>query len=687
MSPEQAKGRPADKRSDMWAFGCVLFEMLAGCAAFEGGTTSEILAGVLKTDPDWGRLPAGTPEAIRRLLRRCLRKDDTLRLRDVGDARLEIDEAQIERVAPQPDATPLRSTERLAWAGAVAVLGLLAAAIGAWAIRPVPARPEERFDIVTPAAPDQLFLASVALSPDRRTLLFVAESDGQPFLWFRALDSVVARPLPGTGGAFHPFWSPDSRSIGFFSAEGQLKRLDLDGGLVRTLTKATVGVGGDWNRDGVILFAPSPASPISRISANGGPPVALTRLGQGQAAHAFPHFLPDGRSFLYYVTAGPDTRGIYLGHLDGAPPRRLLDADAGATYTNGHLLFIRQTRVFAQAFDADRLELNGSPFQVAEGVAGGAGGFLTLSAVPGGAIAFRAGGARFGRQFVRMDRSGNQIETVGDVFGASRDGISLSPDGRRLVFFQRGVTNADLWTFDTRRGVLSRFTSDPAEDVFPIWSRDGTRIVFSSNRSGQFALYQKPTTGSGGEELLLPAPGDEIFACDMSPDGHTLLYQQRSAKTGWDIWAVPLSGDPKPSPVVQTDADERGGLLSPDGKWLAYVANDSGAFEVYVQPFPGPGPRVQVSTKGGDQIRWASSGRELFYIALDGKLTSARLQIGADGRSLNVDTPVPLFTANVGLSGGPHYVVSADGQRFLMNAVVRDADAPIRLILNWNPRP
>jgi hypothetical protein len=343
--------------------------------------------------------------------------------------------------------------------------------------------------------------------------------------------------------------------------------------------------------------------------------------------------------------------------------------------------------VFAQAFDADRLELNGSPFQVAEGVAGGAGGFLTLSAVPGGAIAFRAGGARFGRQFVRMDRSGNQIETVGDVFGASRDGISLSPDGRRLVFFQRGVTNADLWTFDTRRGVLSRFTSDPAEDVFPIWSRDGTRIVFSSNRSGQFALYQKPTTGSGGEELLLPAPGDEIFACDMSPDGHTLLYQQRSAKTGWDIWAVPLSGDPKPSPVVQTDADERGGLLSPDGKWLAYVANDSGAFEVYVQPFPGPGPRVQVSTKGGDQIRWASSGRELFYIALDGKLTSARLQIGADGRSLNVDTPVPLFTANVGLSGGPHYVVSADGQRFLMNAVVRDADAPIRLILNWNPRP
>ena len=348
------------------------------------------------------------------------------------------------------------------------------------------------------------------------------------------------RQLAGTARASFAFWSPDGRSLAFFQ-DGFLKRLDLDGGLIRTLTRATVGVGGSWNRDGVILFAPNPASPISRISADGGEPMAVTRLEKGHSGHAFPHFLPDGRSFLYYVTADPGTRGIYVGHVDGSPPQKLLDADAGGTYTNGHLFFIRQSKVFAQEFDAARFELKGGPFDVADGVLGGAGGLsLTMSAAAG-SIAFRAGDARVGRQFAWVDRAGKLVETVGDVL-ARPDGTSPSPDRSQLVFFQRGNTSSDLWMLDTRRGIVSRFVNDPAEDIFPLWTRDGSRIVFSSNRSGRFALYQKATTAESAEEVLF-TPREagivEVFPADTSPDGQWLLYQQRSAAAGWDIWACP----------------------------------------------------------------------------------------------------------------------------------------------------
>jgi len=353
------------------------------------------------------------------------------------------------------------------------------------------------------------------------------------------------------------------------------------------------------------------------------------------------------------------------------------------------LVFLRQTKVFAQAFDAERLELQGSPFEVADGALGCSTSFaLTLSA-GAGAVAFRAATARIGKQFAWFGRSGNPIETVDDVLEALTMALSLSPDGSRLVFFQRGENASDLWLLETRRGVRSRFTNHPAEDIFPVWSRDGRYIVFRSNRNGGWALYQKRTTGTDPEELLLNAVRDETFAIDTSPDGQWLLYQQRNEKTGWDILALSRRGDAKPVPVIQTDADERGGLLSPDGKWLAYVANTSGPLEVYVQAFPGPGPKIQVSTKGGDSIRWRSNGRELFYIALDGKLMAAPIQVVADGKSIDVGTPVPLFTTRMGRTiSSAEYVVSDDGQRFLMNTVVQDAGrTPLRVILNWKAQP
>jgi dipeptidyl aminopeptidase/acylaminoacyl peptidase len=412
----------------------------------------------------------------------------------------------------------------------------------------------------------------------------------------------------------------------------------------------------------------------------------VTRPDAGQVGHTFPHFLPDGQHFLYYAAGAPDSRGVHVGQLDGSPPRRLIDADEGAVYTNGHLLFIRQTNVFAQELDAERLELRGSPFQVADGVFGQPGIFNRTLSASAGAFAFRAGDARFARQFAWVDRSGKQIATVGDPLG-NPDGVSYSPDRSQLVFFERGATSSDLWMLDTRRGAVSRFTEEADEDIFPLWARDGNRIIYTAVRNGQMSVYQRQI-GTDRRELLIPPQAEETFASDISPDGGYLVYQRLDTKTGWDIWALPLGTDPKPVPVVQTDADERSARLSPDGRWIAFVANNSGVFEIYVQPFPGPGRRLQVSTKGGDQPQWRSDGSELFYLAPDSRLTATSIKLAADRQSVDIGPPVPLLVAAVGGVTNvrtANYAASADGQRFLVNRLLRDAGGtPLRVVLNWS---
>ena len=441
----------------------------------------------------------------------------------------------------------------------------------------------------------------------------------------------------------------------------------------------------------MILFVQNPASPITRISADGGMPAEVTRLEAGHSGHTYPHFLPDGDHFLYYVTGSAEARGVYLGQLDGSTPRKLFDADSAAVYASGHLLFVRAATLIAQRFDVSRLEMTGNPFPVATGVMGSmlANVHGALSAAAGGAIAFRVGSLRAERQFVWVGRSGKEIETVGAPDDAFVVSPSISPDGGFLASLRRVNGNSDVWLLDTRRGVLSRFTDNAAEDIFPVWSRDGSRIVFTSNRSGTHDLYQKRTTGGGVEELLLPGVPGESFACDWSPDGRFLLYQRRSAQTGFDFWALPLGGDGKPFPVIQTPFEERDGQFSPDGKWIAFHSNQSGRFEVYIQAFPNPGTPLRVSTTGGAQVRWRPDGRELFYIALDGRLMAAPIRVSADG-GLVVGLPVPLFATHVGRVlniGGAQYIASPDGQRFLTNTFVPDASlTPIRLILNWQPR-
>ena len=686
MSPEQARGRQADKRSDVWAFGCVLYEMLTGTRVFDADGMSDTIAAVLRAEPDWTRLPPHLPESITRLLKRCLEKDHKRRLRDIGDARLEID-AHAESAArggATPPALTLSRRSRLMWLSAVAVLLLVTVALAAWATRAMPAPAEVRFNIDTPGVSDLLDLASLAVSPDGLNVAFVAAVDGQPHVWVRSLDSVVSRPLTGTAGASLPFWSPDSGSVAFY-ADGSLKRIDLAGGLVRVLGKALFGFGGAWNRDGAILMVQSPASPILRTSAGGTTPVEITRLDGKQMGHAQPHFLPDERHFLYFVQGTPDVRGAYVGQLDEPGTRRLFDADSAAVYISGHLLFVRRATLFAQPFNLSRLEPAGEPFLVADDVSGSQ--LAGVSASAGGVLAFRTGTVSVERQFVWLDRSGKELGTVGDA-ATEKLYPSASPDLGQLAFFSIVNGNVDIWLLDTRRSVLRRFTDYVGVDLFPVWSRDGRRIAFNSDHNGKPGLYEKSTTGADTEELLLPGESGNVVASDWSPRDDVLLFQRDV-----DLWALPMRGrERKPFAVTQTEFEEREGKFSPDGRWIAYVSNNSGPFEVYIQPFPGPGQQVRVSTGGGAQVQWRADGRELFYIALDGKLMAVPVDMSANGQSISPGIPVPLFTTRVGRiigpgGSGPQYVVSADGQRFLMSTLVQDgSSSPIRVIVNWKPQ-
>jgi serine/threonine protein kinase len=681
MSPEQAKGQKADRSADVWAFGCVLFEMLTVRRAFDGESITEILAAVLTAEPDWNRLPAETPEGVRRLLRRCLQKEQKFRLHDIADARIEIDEAlNAPEVHVRPSAP--RRPSRILWL-AVAVVALVAAVTIGWIIRPRPARPSEmRFEVATPPAAD---LTSIAISPDGTKIVFAASSDAGQRLWLRSLDSVSAQPLAGTDDGFFPFWSPDSRSIGFF-ANGRLMRIDIDSGLLRTLADAPNPWGGAWNRDGAILFAPNQTGPIFRLSLAGGKPEPLTRIEGQQAGHSFPVFLPDGHHFLFYATGS--SRGIYAGQLGSSTIKRLLDADAPATYTsNGQLLFVSQRTLFAQDFDPVRLMLSGNPAPIAQQLVFDPVGsiFAAVSASAAGPIIYRAGLAGGQRQFVWFDRSGKALGTVGEPDNAAPANPSISPDGRRVALFRTVGGNVDIWTLDLMRGVLTRFTSNPANDASPIWSPDGKYVVFNSNRNGVFDLYRKAATGTGTEELLLTTTQNKN-ARDWSADGRFILYRSPGATTGFDLWALPLYGERKPFPVALTDFDERDGQFSPDTKWVAYQTNLSDRMEIVVQPFPGPGNNQQVSTNGGAQVRWRHDGKELFYIALDGRLMAVPIQPTGDGHSLEVGTAVPLFPTHIGgaIQGvvPQQYDVAADGQRFLMNTVTEAATPPITVILN-----
>jgi Tol biopolymer transport system component len=695
MSPEQARGKTVDRRADIWAFGVVLFEMLTGHAVFAGEDVSETLAFVMTKEPAFDTLPSKAPLAIRTLLRRCLTKDMRQRLQHIGEARFVLEHS--EDAAAEPVAAQHKSRERLAWSfAAVLFVALVAAlALGTRAYfrsapqesRPIRffVAPPEGWAFAQPVSNGGTATIPLAISPDGQRVAFVATGkDGRSLLWVRSLDTLTAQALAGTDGAARPFWSPDSRFLGFF-AGGKLKKIDVLGGPQITLCDAPDDRSGTWSRDGVIVFAARLNSALQKVAASGGVPTAATVLGEGESGHRRPYFLPDGRHFLYRaITSSPEGGPIYVASLDSAERKLLFNTDsANVAYSQGHLLFLRETTLMAQPFDTLRLVLTGEAFPIAEQVLRSATtppyGFFSAS--ENGVLAYQTGTAAGGAQLRWFDRTGKQIGTVGDP-GTQSD-LKLSPDGNRASISIAGqaANGRDIWLFDLARGLRTRFTfGGSALQETSIWSPDGSRVVFNSNRKVHLDLYQKASSGTGGEELLLTDNVDK-YPVSWSPDGRSILYYATGASNSL-LFVLSLSGDRKPVPFLNTQFNVAPGQFSPDGRWVAYASDESGKFEVYVAPFLGPGGKWQISTTGGIQLRWRHDGSEIFYIAPDGKLMAAA--VNGKGSSFEVGAVQPLFQTRVtGLRY--QYDVAADGMHFLVDSTPeQEASAPITVVLNWD---
>jgi eukaryotic-like serine/threonine-protein kinase len=678
MSPEQARGQEATRSADIWAFGCVLFEMIAGRPVFGGETATDILGSVVMREPDWAMLPRDTPQNIRRLLTRCLQKDRKRRLHHIADARLDLDEV-IVAAAP-------RRRSLVPWIVAAGAMALATAGGVALYMRgSVPAALEQRVEINTPPA-RRFALQSFALSPDGTRLTYVAgESQGQ--LWWRSLDSLTAHPLPGTQGARQPFWSPDNQSIGFF-AESALKRVDVASGVVRRLADAPIGGGngGTWNADGTILFNAGPSWPLHRISSSGQDRREVTRLDPPrQVNHSEPQFLPDGRHFLYYTDGSPDGRGVYVGTLDSFEATRLFDADGPAMFMRPDRLLAPQGgTTYVRRFDPRTLTISTNPIPVVQGA-------FTVSASATGILAYRTPPAAQSRapDLLWADRSGKTGDPILSGYALSPE---LSPDGTRVAFFRLVDANFDIWVADVGSKRITRFTSSVEVEGFPTWSPDGKKILFNSKVGRE--LHWKLASGVGAESTVMAA-NDVVASTDWSSNGF-LLYQ-KGLVFKRDIYAQRLSSDVKPegSPIaiaVNPDFDERDAKFSHDGRWIAYQSNETGRFEIYAVPFPSLESKIPITSNGGLQVRWRQDDQELVYLSFEGATMSLPIARSPDGKTLKVGTPVRLFQTNIlALEpsvdiNGQSYEMSARADRFLMMEGGEGAiSSPITLILNWKP--
>ena len=688
MAPEQAKGKTADKRSDIWSFGVIVYEMLTGKRLFQGESAVEILGGVLNQEPDI----TAAPVRVHKLLRWCLEKDRKKRLASISDARRRMEESETATVIAAAPASRLGSA---AWAVAgLFLLATLGLSFIHFREQPLVAQ-SMRFQISTPGSEPAQY---PALSPDGRNLAFVTSTGGPNQVWVRAMDALDGRPLAGTDGATYPFWSPDGAYLGFF-AGGKLKKIAIAGGPTQTLCDASSGRGGTWNREGVTLFSPSPTGVIFRVPAAGGTPVPATKVleSPGLLGDRWPIFLPDGVHFLYTAALDkPDSGGVSVGSLDGAAAERVLPDYSNALYAPpaapsaaGHLLFRRENTLMAQPFDPMRLKTMGDVFPIAEQVAfSGNTAFGAFCVSENGTLVYRSGDFASDREFVWMDRAGKRLGAIGKpgAFGS----FAVSPDEKTLAVTTRSPgSQSDIWLEDLGRGLLSRFTFRSGLSRSPVWSPDGSRLIFAfvslSSSSHPIDIYQKPAGGNGQEELLVH-PGLNGAPDDWSPDGKWIVYEQTGQKTANDLWLLPLSGDRKPLPYFQTPFDEMNAHFSPDGRWMAYQSNESGQIQVYVQTVPVSSAKYQISISGRSSPRWRPDGKELYYVSGDRKLMAAPIKLSA---TIEAGTPQPLFPLSPfpGIAAAPSlYAPMHDGQPFLVNAPAGGETAaapPFTVVTNW----
>ena len=698
MSPEQVRGLPSDHRSDIFSLGAILYETLSGKRAFRGETPADAMGAILSADPP--ELDTDTqhiPQELCRIVQRCLEKSPAARFQTATDLAFALE------ALSGPSSATVRASEARArklqrsWMVAAAVLVALAGLAALLALSPRPATvPVYRSTISVPGAVGSSDALPLAVSPDGRRLALVApDATGRVMLWIRALDSLASQPLAGTEGAAAPFWSPDSRSVAFFSAS-RLRRVDAAGGPVSTLAEASVSIPGAWNADDVILFTPGNNRPLSRVHASGGGvPSAATTLdtSTGETAHGFPVFLPSGQRFLYLVRRASQKQSadLYVGSLDSADRTSVLEDVTNVQHADGALLFLRETTLMAQALDPTTLAFTGSAVPLAERVEilntsfnnlGLAVGVVTASQT--GVVVYQSTSAA-GSQLVWLDSAGRALGVLGEP--AEYGDVFIARDGLRASASRPSTERAtrDIWTFDVGRNLGTRFTFEPGNEFEGVWSPDGSNVAFNSDRNGRLDLYMKTSTGIG-EELLYRDDHNK-FAQSWSPDGQSLLYISLAAGSNvQDLWILPLAGQQRvPRPFCQTAAFSEGvgAQFSPDGRWIAFTSDESGRQEVYVAPVDGLCNKSRVSTAGGLIPRWDKGGLRVFYFeAVSRRVMSA--DVNGSGQTFRVGAIRALFTVR---SAGPRAffdVLPADEPRFLVNTLLgQTEETPVTLLVNW----
>ncbi|MCI0604208.1 protein kinase [bacterium] len=687
MAPEQLEGAEADARTDIFAFGAVVYEMTTGKKAFEGKTQASLIAAILKEEPKpISHIQPMTPPLLERFVKTCLAKDPEDRWQTAHDAMLELQgilESLSRPEAYSSIAQPKQS--KLGWMVGIvgAVLAIVFAAL--YFIRPsVEQQRVLRFEIVPPDE-KAWYTGSgpLTVSPDGKHMAFLNNADGRRTLWVRSFDSTEARQLPGTEYTSAPFWSPDSRYLGFFS-KGKLMKIDISGGRPQIICDAETNRGGSWGSSGIIIFAQRANGPLFQVPASGGEFKPATKLdgAKGEISHRFPTFMPDGRRFLYLVRGSTQSQAIYTGSLDSNEKKLLLNSTSRVHYAPpGYLLYGREGELLVQAIDSKTLELEGAPILVTKNVFHSPTGQSVISASNNGILAYWSGNIS-AFQLSWFDRSGNNIGTLSEGGGTSDARYHrLSADGTQLVWLRPDpdLASPDIWVTDTARNISTRLTSRHYDEN-PAWSPDGKTILFNRDLGdNQYEIYSISATGVGGEKILLK---NGVQINDWSMDGKWLIGQRKGKRS--DLWIVPMSGSGQPYPFLASEFYEFQASFSPDARWIAYASDESGHYEVYIQPFPASGKKWRISNSGGAQPRWRRDGKELFYFSGDRKVMA--VDIKTDDGNLEAGVPKELFQPLI-LSPfyplGMDYDVTADGLRFIISSAVQRTTPPVNIIFNW----